>query len=312
VEEKVRFCRDVAQLDFALNTDHDSMRDQEWHRNRNSAHFHDFPGRFVAFNGYEWTCSHFDDKPNDGHYNILYRQDGSMLRTHDARYHSVRQLAAALSDHAAVAIPHHPADSAHPLDWNAYDPNFAPLVEMFQVRGSYESDNCAMHPVSYGRSVVRKHSLQYGLNRGFDFGFTAGGEHEGVGVTGVYATAFTWQGIFDALRERRTFGTTGDRIIVDFRLNQHPMGSRIHTAAKTLTGYLGVIGTGIPTSIKIVKNGHICRQWKPGRLQVAYTWQQERASNPPRPGGRDYYFVIVTQHNEEMAWSSPIFVYRST
>ena len=30
-------------------------------------------------------------------------------------------------------LPHHPGDKAHPLDWNAYDPAFAPLVEIFQV-----------------------------------------------------------------------------------------------------------------------------------------------------------------------------------
>jgi hypothetical protein len=190
-----------------------------------------------------------------------------------------------------------------------YDPAFAPLVEIFQVRGSYEYDNCPLHPELYGRNVVRKHSLQYGLNRGFDFGFTAGGEHEGVGVTGVYAVDFTRQGIFEALRERRTFGTTGDRIIVDFRLDQHPMGSRIHTTAPMMTGTLSVIGTDTITSIHIVKNGHICQAWQPGTLQFDHTWQDVHAINSSAPGGRDYYYVVITQQNAEMAWSSPIFVY---
>lgn len=308
IEEKYRFCRDVAQLDFALNTDHDSMRDVEWHRNRNAAHFHDLPGHFVAFHGYEWTCSHFDDKPNYGHYNILYQEDGPLLRTRDARYNSVSQVAAALAHDAALAIPHHPGDNAHLLDWNAFDPSFAPLVEIFQVRGSYEYDNCPMHPVLYGRNVVRKHSLQYGLNRGFDFGFTAGGEHEGVGVTGVYATVLTREAIFEALRERRTFGTTGDRIVVDFRLDRHPMGSTIRTDAQTLTGYLAVVGTDMVSSIVVIKNGHTCHEWQPGTLQFTHTWQEDRAADPPA-SVRDYYYVVVTQRNAEMAWTSPIFVY---
>ena len=55
----------------------------------------DLPGHFVAFNSYEWTCSHFDDKPNYGHYNILYREDGPMLRTLDEDYNSVQKVAAA-------------------------------------------------------------------------------------------------------------------------------------------------------------------------------------------------------------------------
>jgi hypothetical protein len=309
LEEKYRFCRDVAQLDFALNTDHDSMRDSEWHRNRKSAHFHNLPGHFVAFNGYEWTCSHFDDKPNYGHYNILYQEDGPMLRTRDPRYSNVSQLAAALPHDTALAIPHHPGDHAHPMDWNAYDPAFAPLVEMFQVRGSYEYDNCPMHPVLYGRHTVRKHSLQYGLNRGFDFGFTAGGEHEGVGVTGVYAKDLTRQAIFQALRERRTFATTGDRIIVDFRLDHHPMGSTIHTSARTLTGYLAVIGTDTISSVKMIKNGDVCHEWHPGTLQLTHAWEEDRATNLSVSANRDYYYVVVTQCNDEMAWTSPIFVY---
>jgi hypothetical protein len=309
LEEKFRFCRDVGQLDFALNTDHDSMRDNEWHRNRKCAHFHDSPGSFVAFNGYEWTCSHFDDKPNYGHYNILYRKDGPMLRTREPRYHSASQLAAGLPRDVALAIPHHPGDKAHALDWNTFDPAFAPLVEIFQVRGSYEYDNCPMHPELYGRNTVRKHSLQYGLNRGYDFGFTAGGEHEGVGVTGVYATEFTRQGIFEALRERRTFGTTGDRIIVDFRLDRHPMGSSFSTSAPALNGTLDVMGTDTIASIRIVKNGHTWREWEPNTLQVRHTWQEDRATDISTPGSRDYYYVVVTQCNAEMAWTSPIFVY---
>jgi hypothetical protein len=304
LEEKFRFCRDAADLDFALNTDHDSMRDHEWYRNRNAAHFHNLPGHFIAFHGYEWTCSHFDDKPNYGHYNILYKEDGPMLRTLDEDANSVQAIAAALSREDALAIPHHPGDNAHPLDWNAFDPDFAPLVEIFQVRGSYEYDNCPMHPQLWGRNVVRKHSVQYGLNRGFDFGFTAGGEHEGVGVTGVYAAAFTREGIFNALRERRTFGTTGDRIVVDFRLGQTPMGGRLHIAAPTVKGALTVLGTDRITSIRLVCNGRMVREWEPEALSVTLEWEEALPA-----GRRTYYYAVIAQRNGEMAWSSPIFVY---
>jgi hypothetical protein len=311
LEEKFRFCRDVADLDFALNTDHDSMRDYEWYRNRNSAHFHDLPGRFVAFHGYEWTCSHFDDRPNYGHYNILYKGDGPMLRTGDPRYDDVREVAAALARDDALAIPHHPGDNAHPLDWNAFDPDFAPLVEIFQVRGSYEYDGCPMHPELYGRNVVRKHAVQYGLNRGFDFGFTAGGEHEGVGVTGVYATELSRAGIFAALRERRTFGTTGDRIVVDFRLDGQPMGSRIATSAPALAGYLAVRGTDRISAVRVIKNGQVCRAWEPDVLTFTQRWDEDRTAGSAARGERDYYYVVVTQRNDEMAWTSPVFVYEA-
>lgn len=285
------------------------MSDHEWHRNTAAAHFHELPGAFVAFNGFEWTCSHFDDKPNYGHYNILYKADGPMLRTRNPHAERVMQVRDCLSPDDALAIPHHPGDHAHPLDWNAFDPGFAPLVEIFQVRGSYEYDNCPMHPELYGRNTVRKHSLQYGLNRGFDFGFTAGGEHEGVGVTGVYAEDFTRAAIFAALRERRTFGTTGARMIVDFRLDGKPMGSTIHTTADAVSGHISVVGTDTITAIDVIRDGKTVRSWEPDALNATFTWTEELGAMPPATA-RSYVYCVIKQVDEEMAWTSPVFVYR--
>jgi len=84
-----------------------------------------------------------------------------MLRTRDA-YDNVNAVRDQLDPDRALALPHHPGGNAHPVDWNAFDPAFAPLVEVFQVRGPYEYDNCPMHPALYGRNTVRKHSLQKG------------------------------------------------------------------------------------------------------------------------------------------------------
>lgn len=307
IEKKYRFSRDVADLDFALNTDHDAMSDHEWHRNSAAAHFHNMPGNFIAFNGFEWTCSHFDDRPNYGHYNVLYRADGPMLRTLNPDYERIDQVRDHLSPEDALAIPHHPGDNAHPLDWNAFDPEFSPLVEIFQVRGSYEYDNCPMHPELYGRRTVRKHSLQYGLNRGFDFGFTAGGEHEGVGITGVYAESFTREGIFAALRERRTFGTTGARMVVDFRLDGKPMGSKIQATGNSVEGTLSVTGTDTIVAIKVVLNGKTVRSWTPDSVKATVTWTEELGDLSTN-AGRSYVYCVVQQADEEIAWTSPIFI----
>ena len=38
------------------------------------------------------------------------------------------------------------------------------------------------------------------------------------------APALTREAIFDALYQRRTYGTTGARILLDFRVNEEPMG----------------------------------------------------------------------------------------
>ena len=47
------------------------------------------------------------------------------------------------------------------------------------------------------------------------------------GLAAVRAPALTREAIFDALHARRTYGTTGQRILLDFRVNDAPMGSEI-------------------------------------------------------------------------------------
>jgi len=137
------------------------------------------------------------------------------------------------------------------------------------------------------------------VNRGFDFGFT-----------GVYAEAFTRESVFAALRERRTFGTTGDRIIVDFRLNEHAIGSAIHPgnhgAARTLIGTVSITGTDGIVAIDLVRTGKTVRTWEPGTPNVALTW--EETARDRAAGERDYYYVAIRQANDEMAWASPVFV----
>ena len=49
---------------------------------------------------------------------------------------------------------------------------------------------------------------------------------EGFGVLAVYAPALTREAVFDAIHRRRTYGTTGSRIVLDFTLNGTPMGVR--------------------------------------------------------------------------------------
>ncbi len=51
--------------------------------------------------------------------------------------------------------------------------------------------------------------------------------HTGKGWRLSRPPSLTREGIFDALRSRRTYALTGDRIELDFQLNGQPMGQRI-------------------------------------------------------------------------------------
>lgn len=306
MEDKYRFCRDVASLDFALNTDHDGMTDYEWNRVRKAANLNYLPGYFVPFVGVEWTCSMSDCRQNFGHYNILHRQDGPIYRTSDPKTDGLEKLYAQLDPDQTLAIPHHPNDSMHLMDWEYFNDTYSPLVEIFQVRGSSEYDHCPMEPEAYGRKSTQNHSVRYGLNRGYHFGFTSGGEHEGVGVTAIYASGATREEIFDALKARRTYGTTGDRIVLEYRVNGKLMGSEIESAENPVLE-VTVFGTAKIRDIRIVRDGKTLKTIPCGakdhRLQFVDTEFAQFAS-----GSEHYYYVVIAQENDEMAWASPVFV----
>src|ERR1019366_1358965 len=52
----------------------------------------------------------------------------------------------------------------------------------------------------------------------------------GTAMVAVYAPGLTREAIFQGLYHRRTYATTGTRIILDFTVNGAPMGSEIRTS----------------------------------------------------------------------------------
>ena len=307
IEEKYRFCKDVAKLDFAMCTDHDNMSVSEWNRTRKAAHFNNIPGIFTAFAGFEWTCTHFQNKANYGHYNILYKEDGQILRTSNPEQDSIEKLWKTFEKGKVLSIPHHPGEECHRLDWNFFNEDFERLVEIFQVRGSYEFDGCPLDPSNYNRRTVKNNSVRYGLNRGYKFGFTSGGEHEGVGVTAVYAKELTRESIFEALQKRHTYGTTGDHIIVDFRINGYLMGSEIKIKNENPEVYINVAGTDMIKNIQLIRDSKCIQEWTPTGKDVCLEWVDD-TFNKTQDVPHHYYYIVLTQANGEMAWASPVFV----
>ena len=56
--------------------------------------------------------------------------------------------------------------------------------------------------------MIRKPSSRYPALRSLS--------GEGFGVMAVYAPELTREAVFDAIRQRRTYGTTGCRLLLDF------------------------------------------------------------------------------------------------
>lgn len=300
IEDKYRICSDLAGLDFAMCTDHDTMNALDWARTCETADFVDNNDSFTAFNGYEWTSSMYKDgKPNYGHQNILYPDRGELYKCRGTGTDSITDLWNKLEGTGALTIPHHTADLVHPFDWNYYNEKYQTAAEIFNVRGSYEYDNCEMYPVNYGRATVSGLSLDSALKKGFKLAFTSGGEHEGCGVTMVFARELSRPAIYDALKSRRVYGSSGARVIALFYADNVFMGGAIKSD-KDIILQLDVKADDDIKQIRLMKNSAIEAEWTElgTEAYLKYTISAERA----------YYYFTVMLRDNEMCWISPIWV----
>ena len=105
-------------------------------------------------------------------------------------------------------------------------------------------------------------------------GYTGIGNAQQGGLAAVIASENTSQSIFDALRNRRTYATTGERIILDLSLNGGQMGTRVaNSERRELT--CRVFGTHPVDSIDMIKNGRIIYQRRYAAAKIEpHVWLQ--------------------------------------
>lgn len=243
-----RFGRDDARLDFLTHSEHDIwMDDREWETMRENVEHFTVPGEFIAFLGYEWTVR----ATSGGHHNVLFRtpRGRSRVSVHTAHVPSelYRRLEIANDPEDVLIIP-----QAHQAaDWRVSDPRMERLVEIMSMHGTFEW---------FARAYLR-HGHEVGFiaasddhlsHPGYVTPLVSGLAQRG-GLAAVLAPEKSVDAIFDALRAKRTYATTGQRIILDVELNGAAMGSRTRFAAeRRIRG--SVMGTAPIDSVSVVKN----------------------------------------------------------
>ena len=105
-------------------------------------------------------------------------------------------------------------------------------------------------------------TIQYGLEQGHKFGIMAStDQHSGYpgsygdGRIGVLAPSLTRDAIWEAMRTRHVCAATGDKISIDFRLNDAFMGDVVRGNSRRI--YLNITGESCIDYVDIVKNGQI-------------------------------------------------------
>ncbi len=249
------------------------------------------PGRLVSFPGYEWN----GDRTRWGDHNVFYPFDDAPLDlTMDLPdlYDHLREV-------DGLAIPHHTAYAPRDRgkDWDCWDAEVSPFAEILSGHGSSEGCNT---PIGLKRNMsmgprTAGGSIQDGLARGHRLGIMASGDNpngfpgkHGTGLMACYAEDLTRESLWEAFRARRVYGVTGDRIRLDFRINDTFMGGVSEADVADIEAK--VIGSQGIDRIELLRNNQViathCHNgtWRPPasgtvrvKLQIEQGWG-------PRPG----------------------------
>ncbi len=232
------------------------------------------PGKFVTFLGYEWHSNYCGDLC------IIFPHDKASLNY----FEDVKSLQQYAKDNNAVLIPHHPAYKKgwRGQDWSVLDTDVSPVAEIYSEHGNAESEYSPIRYIwhSMGGRDTRNtlHSL---WKQGFRVGVVASTDNHlgfpgayGEGLAAVYADSLTRESILEAVKAKRTYGVSADRIELDFRLNGHYMGESVAPTSQRHI-VVKVKGKGIVDRVEILKNNQVIFRDHPiDKLPNASSWQK--------------------------------------
>lgn len=219
VESYFDFVRNKSFLDVTSHQGNDfQINARFWARLNEITAEYDEPGRFVAFPGYEWS----GNTAVGGDHNVFFRNEGRTIRrcSHallkdqsdlDTDAHTLTDLYSALKDEDCVLYAHVGGRYAN-IHYD-HDPRLETAVEMHSAWGTFEwilTDGFEM-----GRRVgVVCNSDGHKGRPGASYpGSSAFGSYGG--LTCFLTDKLDRDTIFEAMRRRHHYGTTGCRMHID-------------------------------------------------------------------------------------------------
>ncbi len=333
--------RDVDRMDFAAISIHDlfeywclppSPDEIDYLHSVNRGYNRD--GLFITFDAYEWT------NLKAGHRNIYFDGGGGPVVIPYSAAQDPSALREDLQNASYICIPHHTAwrflHSRIPYDWGGRDWEQSRLVEVYSKHGSSEYFD-SPYPIHHDYTPFFIYLLGGSGNRaprgdgsyvrealaaGYRLGITAGGDNHWAvggrsfgsnitrdyapGLQAVYSEELTRGALYSSMWQRRTYGTTGARIILDFSVNGSPMGSEVVSDGNTPVISYTVRGTGIVSAVQVWKHSG-SKGWEmfdrgAGALDLEGEFSDNYFSED------SLYFLRIEQQDGNLAWSSPVWV----
>lgn len=258
------FIRHIAGLQFATHqaNDHHITLDM-WELMREQSLAANEDGEFVAWLGCEWSA----ETPPGGDRNVIYHDDEPRLRrsgrffTEDVAdpepdLETASEFLAAMQDENVLINMH---AGGRPTNLDFHEPKIEKLCEIHSTHGTSEW------------------FFLDAIGRGYRVGVTAGSDgvvgrpcadHPGSrlirnvrsGATAVLAEELTQESIYQALKARRTYATTGERMLLDVTVDGQAMGSDHSTSGEPLIE-LSVEGTQAIERVDILCGTEVINSW---------------------------------------------------
>ena len=319
-EEFFTWGRDVALLDFCAPANHYNHRlavtDEVWSEVVETANRFNEPGRFATFVSYEWGGT-----AGSGHKNVYYRDDsGEFAHWYRGVHTSPEDLWKSLEERDVLTIPHH-TKFGGTTDWRFRNDRHQRLVEICSLWGISEEGG----PHSVQAALAMGHRLGFIGGTDSHYGLANQGSYhvnDGNGLACVLAPELTRDALWQALWERRCYATTGDRILLDFRLEaggrEVGMGADVDVdlgkaGPRRLT--IRAAGTERIERVEVLRNNQVVYVTQPLTEDWRGEWVDEApladlAIPPAFAGDRPFvfYYMRLWQRNRQQAWSSPIWL----
>lgn len=233
----------------------DSRIHAEWQSVKEAIEKYNNPGRFVTFPGFEWQ----GDGTWGDHNVFFYETDAPFCKVE-----KLPELYEHLKGKRALAIPHHTAyiTGYRGKDWRCLNEELSPFAEVYSIHGSSEGDlwDDGLRANPFLGPDITANSYSRALSLGKKIGVIASTDnwgdvpgHFGRGLAAVLAKELNRDALWEAFKARRVYGVTGDRIKVDFTLNDAPMGS-VSQADATARLAFRVEGCAAMESVEVVKD----------------------------------------------------------
>lgn len=244
------------------------------------------PGKFVSFLSYECHSMEHGD-----HVALLYDLDAPLLECT-----SIPDLKQRLSSQKAFLTPHHMGYimGYRGYNWKAHEDDAQmPFVEILSRHGLAESDQGDWNYLHDMGPRTYEGSAEYGWEQGYVFG-VIGSTDQHAGYPGSYgdgriivlADSLDRESLWNAMQNRRVYAVSGDKIKIDFRINDALMGDIIQGNKRDI--YLNVEGCDFIDYIDIIKNNTRFARICPGysadipagetvraKVKVEFGWNRE-------------------------------------